>query len=164
MAGTSTRTTAHRLTGALVGGPCHCGASASSRAQAAFPYDAFVGLRWPLELIFQFAVALGQLPGHLSCSPHGIAIEEDRLQRNGLTELEFVRAFSILHRLLNASASVIAAHSRVRRSLEAHAAARSGHARSPSLKVGLSRNHSWICSLTRGSCPPSNAPTWTRDE
>ena len=77
----------------------------SLRAKVAFLYDAFMGLPWPLDLIFKFAVPLWQLLGHLVRTARGIAVEEGRLQGNGLTELEFVHALGALHRRLNFSAS-----------------------------------------------------------
>ena len=70
----------------------------SFRAKIAFLYDAFVRLSWPFDLIFELAVPLGQLPSHRICATRGIAIEDGRLQRNGLPELEFVRALSAVHR------------------------------------------------------------------
>ena len=77
----------------------------SLRAKVAFLYDAFMGLPWPLDLIFKFAVPLWQLLGHLVRTARGIAIEEGRLQGNGLTELEFVHALGALHHRLTFSAS-----------------------------------------------------------
>jgi hypothetical protein len=74
-------------------------------AKVTFLYDAFMGLPWPLNLIFKFAVTLWQLLGHLVRTARGIAIEEARLQGNGLAELEFVHAFGALHHRLTVSAS-----------------------------------------------------------
>jgi hypothetical protein len=71
--------------------------AASFRAKVAFLYDAFVRLSWPLNLIFEVAVPLGQLLCHLVCTARSITIEHGGLQRHRLTELEFVRALGAVH-------------------------------------------------------------------
>jgi hypothetical protein len=50
-----------------------------------------VGLARALDSIFELAVSLGQLPGHLKRAARGIAIEDGRLQKYASSELEFVR-------------------------------------------------------------------------
>jgi len=77
----------------------------SCRAKVALLDDAFVRLSWPFDLIFQFTVPLGKLPGHLVCTTRRIAIEEGRLQGHGLTDFEFVRAHGVVHRGVTPSAS-----------------------------------------------------------
>ena len=47
------------------------------------------GSRELLILIFELALSLGELLGHLICAARGITIEGSRLQKYGLTELEF---------------------------------------------------------------------------
>jgi hypothetical protein len=69
----------------------------SFRAKVAFLCDPFVGLAWPLNLIFEVAVPLGQLLCHLVCAARSITIEHGGLQRHRLTELEFVRALGAVH-------------------------------------------------------------------
>jgi hypothetical protein len=64
----------------------------SFQAELAFPYDSFVRLAWTLDAIFELAVSLGQLLGHLICAARGITIEDSRLQKYGLTELKCARS------------------------------------------------------------------------
>jgi hypothetical protein len=110
----------------------------SSRAQDAFLYDALVRLAWPLDLIFELAVSLGQLLGHLVCAARGITVEDGSLQRYRLTELEFVPALGGVHCRLHPSASAYR-----RASPEAPALLptqdRSADGRPPSARCGFPR-------------------------
>jgi hypothetical protein len=60
----------------------------SFQAELAFPYHSFVRLAWTLDSIFELAVSLGQLLGHLICAARGIAIERGTLKESRSTNLK----------------------------------------------------------------------------